>query len=39
VVLGGGRRLFEGFDETAGLEHIGVLQSRVATDLSYRVVR
>jgi dihydrofolate reductase len=39
VVLGGGKRLFDGFDETVGLEHIGVLQSPFATHLSYRVVR
>ena len=39
VVLGGGKRLFDGFDETVGLEHIGVLQSPFATHLTYRVVR
>ena len=39
VVLGGGKRLFDGFDQTVGLEHIGVLQSPFATHLSYRVAR
>jgi dihydrofolate reductase len=39
LVLGGGKRLFDGFEQTVGLEHIGVLQSPFATHLSYRVVR
>jgi dihydrofolate reductase len=39
VVLGAGKRLFDGFDQTVGLEHIGVLQSPFATHLTYRVVR
>ena len=39
VVLGCGKRLFDGFDKTVGLEHIGVLQSPFATHLTYRVVR
>ena len=39
LVLGGGKRLFDGFDQTVGLEHIGVLQSPFATHLTYRVVR
>jgi dihydrofolate reductase len=40
VVLGGGKRLFEGFDDTVSLEQIGdVLQSPLATHITYRVVR
>jgi dihydrofolate reductase len=39
VVLGGGKRLFEGFDQTVVLEHVGLLQSPFATHISYRVVR
>jgi dihydrofolate reductase len=39
VVLGGGKRLFEGFDTSIGLEHIGVMQSPFATHIQYRVVR
>jgi dihydrofolate reductase len=39
VVLGGGKRLFDDFDETVGLEHLRVLQSPFATHISYRVVR
>jgi dihydrofolate reductase len=39
VVLGGGKRLFEDFDETVNLEHLSVLQSPFATHISYRVVR
>jgi dihydrofolate reductase len=39
VVLGGGKRLFEGFDQTIVLEHVGLLQSPFATHISYRVVR
>jgi hypothetical protein len=39
VVLGGGKRLFEGFDDTVRLEHIDVLQSPFATHILYRVVR
>ena len=39
VVLGAGKRLFEGFGETVTLEHIGLLQSPFATHISYRVVR
>jgi hypothetical protein len=38
VVLGGGKRLFEGFDETVNLEHLRVLHSPFATHISYRVV-
>jgi len=38
VVLGGGKRLFEGFTHTIDLEHVGVRQSRYATFIDYRVV-
>jgi len=39
VVLGGGKRLFDGFDETLNLEHLRLLQSPFATHITYRVVR
>jgi dihydrofolate reductase len=39
VVLGGGKRLFDGFHEQIELEHIGVRQSPFATFVDYRVVR
>ena len=39
VVLGGGKRLFDDFDETVSLEHAGLLQSPFATHITYRVVR
>src|SRR5207244_9425178 len=39
VVLGGGKRLFDGFDETVTLEHAGLLQSPFATHIAYRIVR
>jgi dihydrofolate reductase len=39
VVLGGGKRLFDDFDETVNLQHLSVLQSPFATHISYRVVR
>jgi dihydrofolate reductase len=39
VVLGGGKRLFDGFDETVRLEHLNLLQSPFATHVTYRVVR
>ncbi len=39
VVLGGGKRLFDGFDQTLNLEHAGLLQSPFATHITYRVVR
>jgi dihydrofolate reductase len=38
VVLGAGKRLFEGFHQDLDLEHLGVLQSPFATHVSYRVV-
>ena len=39
VVLGGGKRLFEGFSRPLDLEHLGVRQSRYATFIDYRVKR
>ena len=39
VVLGGGKRLFDDFDETVNLESLKVLQSPFATHVTYRVVR
>jgi dihydrofolate reductase len=39
VILGGGKRLFEGFDQSLELEHIGVRQSPLATFIDYRVKR
>jgi dihydrofolate reductase len=38
VALGGGKRLFEGFEQRLELEHLGVRQSRFATFIDYRVV-
>ena len=38
VVLGGGKRLFEGFGRSLDLEHLGVRQSPWATFIDYRVV-
>ncbi len=39
VILGGGKRLFEGFDQTLNLEHVALLQSPLATHITYRLVR
>ena len=39
VVLGGGKRLFEGFDRDLDLEVLGVWTSPYATHVRYRVVR
>jgi dihydrofolate reductase len=39
VVLGGGKRLFEGFTSSLALEQLGVEQSALATFLEYRVKR
>jgi dihydrofolate reductase len=39
VVLGGGKRLFEGFTKSLELEHLGVRQSPFATFIDYRVKR
>ena len=38
VVLGAGKRLFDGFDQTLSLEHLRLLQSPFATHITYRVV-
>jgi dihydrofolate reductase len=37
VVLGGGKRLFEGFSRSLDLEHLGVRQSQFATFIDYRL--
>jgi dihydrofolate reductase len=39
VVLGGGKRLFDDFDQTVSLGHLRLLQSPFATHITYRVVR
>jgi dihydrofolate reductase len=39
VILGAGKRLFEGFDESLNLEHVRLLQSPFATHITYRVLR
>jgi dihydrofolate reductase len=39
VVLGGGKRLFEGFEESLELEHLALRQSPFATHITYRVLR
>jgi dihydrofolate reductase len=39
VVLGDGKRLFEGFSESLELEQLGVRQSQFATFIQYRVSR
>jgi dihydrofolate reductase len=39
VVLGGGKRLFQDFDESLNLEHVRLLQSPFATHITYRVLR
>jgi dihydrofolate reductase len=39
VVLGAGKRLFDGFSESLDLEHLGVRQSPFATFIDYRVLR
>jgi hypothetical protein len=39
VVLGAGKRLFDGFEGTVTLEHERLLQSPFATHITYRVVR
>ena len=38
VILGGGKRLFDGFDQTSNLEHVALLQSPFATHITYRLV-
>jgi dihydrofolate reductase len=37
VILGAGKRLFEGFDRSLDLEHVGIRQSPFATFIDYRV--
>ena len=37
VILGGGKRLFEGFANSLDLEHLGARQSQYATFIDYRV--
>jgi dihydrofolate reductase len=37
VILGRGKRLFDGFDQDVELEHLGVRQSPFATFIDYRV--
>jgi dihydrofolate reductase len=37
VILGGGKRLFDGFGSSLDLEHLGVRQSQYATFIEYRV--
>jgi dihydrofolate reductase len=39
VILGAGKRLFDGFDKTVGLEQISAQQSPWVTHLRYRVLR
>ena len=39
VILGGGKRLFEGFSISLDLEHLGVRQSQYATFVDYGVKR
>ena len=39
LILGGGKRLFEGFSQDLELEQLGVRQSRYATFVDYRVTR
>ena len=39
VILGGGKRLFEGFEQDVELEHLGARQSKYATFVDYRVIR
>ena len=39
VVLGGGKRLFDGFTQSVELEHAGLRQSPYATFVTYRVKR
>ncbi len=39
VILGAGKRLFDGFDASIDLEHLATLQSPLATHITYRVRR
>jgi dihydrofolate reductase len=38
VILGGGKRLFDRFEQTLNLEHAGLLQSPFASHITYRLV-
>ncbi len=39
ITLGGGKRLFDGFEQALNLEHVALLQSPLATHITYRLVR
>lgn len=39
VILGGGKRLFDGFEQTLNLEHVALSQSPFSTHITYRLVR
>ena len=39
LILGAGKRLFDGFEQEVELEHVGVTQSQYATFIDYRVVK
>jgi dihydrofolate reductase len=39
VILGDGKRLFDGFEQTLNLEHVALLQSPFATHITYRLIR
>jgi dihydrofolate reductase len=39
VIMGGGKRLFDGFSQSLDLEQLGVRQSAFATFIDYRVIR
>ena len=39
LIVGGGKRLFEGISKSLDLEHLGVRQSPYATFIDYRVKR
>jgi len=39
IILGGGKRLFDDFEQTLNLEHAALLQSPFATHITYRLVR
>ena len=39
LVLGGGKRLFDGFEDSFELEHVALRQSQFATHITYRLVR
>ncbi|HEX6580680.1 MAG TPA: dihydrofolate reductase family protein [Actinomycetota bacterium] len=39
LILAGGKRLFDGFEQTLNLEHAALLQSPFATHITYRLVR